>query len=115
MLRWIATILSFALVVGSMDAALHFDALLGSGGPHELHGQLHDPGEGASAVGNPDQAPAPDDGDAAHFCHCGVHSPAMLASFAMPRVPVTQYVVPGVHGVHGDGVYSLPLRPPNRA
>lgn len=113
MIRWIATVVSLALVVGSMDAAMHAGASLGAGGSHELHGELHDPGEPVADAGGLEM-PAPDgEAPADHYCHCAAHSPAMLVSFQWWLQPLVQPRTGFVPWRHAAGVHSPPLRPPN--
>jgi ABC-type Zn2+ transport system substrate-binding protein/surface adhesin len=79
------------------------EAIDAHGHGHEIHSSAH--------TGGHDHDDSTDHDD--HFCHCGLHAPALLSSYVTPVAPA---VATGTT-LHDGRFSSLPspplLRPPN--
>lgn len=105
MLRCITILLSFALVVGGLEAGTHFEPLADGDTSHELHAGFHGDGNATDTDGDPSD----------HFCHCAAHSPSLTVAFDWLLAPTPQRAASTVPTLHPDGKLQPPLRPPNLA
>ncbi|HEX6995729.1 MAG TPA: hypothetical protein VF339_16475 [Gammaproteobacteria bacterium] len=111
MKRWLSCILIFSIASAGIDAATDAESL----GPcdeqvaHEAHS---DHGAALEATSDPTDPAAPNGDNSVHFCHCGLHAPALLSSAEPGLVPASEpspSVPTSLCGTHRS---PPPVRPP---
>ncbi|HEX7082193.1 MAG TPA: hypothetical protein VF329_14395 [Gammaproteobacteria bacterium] len=110
MVRWLAGALSLCIAFGGIDAAADVES---NGTCVESLAQAQgEPGSPALRAPRSDEPPASAAEQAPHFCHCGLHVPAVAASVITSIHPSPQPVPALPVHVFGTWRTPPPVRPP---